>query len=91
MGGEAVLGQLNGSISKLETFSPRMTAAINDTTNKVNVLLSSVPAPGDRSPDGGFHRRRQKAQDLRDRLWRDSGPSPCRGPDCRRIQAGHRQ
>jgi hypothetical protein len=45
MGGEAVLGQLNGSISKLETFSPRMTAAINSTTDHVNALLSSVPAP----------------------------------------------
>jgi hypothetical protein len=45
MGAEAVLGQLSGSISKLETFSPRLTTAINDTTTKINSLLDSVPAP----------------------------------------------
>lgn len=45
MGGEAVLGQLNESISKLGTFSPQMTAAITGATDKCNALLSSVPWP----------------------------------------------
>lgn len=44
MGAEAVLGQLGESISKLETILPRMTAAVNDAVNKVNSLLSAVPA-----------------------------------------------
>jgi hypothetical protein len=65
MSAEAVLGQLSDSINKLETFAPRLTNAINDTTTRVNSLISSVPGPLRRIVDDII----DQAEELLKRIW----------------------